>query len=264
MLDQFPKGVCYAPSAQLMEQTQRLEHLPLRTLALFQNPSEDIAYADWESAALCSLFSDARVFDSKADMKTMLAGTNQPTSEGQCIHFACHGYFNLDSPLESSLALAEVGTDAASEDSHLQLMEIFDLDLRQYRLVTLSACETGVTDFTSLSDEYVGFPSGFLYAGMSNVVCSLWAVSDLPTALLMFRFYQILHRGEPVARSLNQAQHWLRDLKKIDLETWLQELSFPLNPTIRINLRRRLKGLLADDQPFKAPFYWAAFCAIGR
>ena len=33
--------------------------------------------------------------------------------------------------------------------------------LEQCRLVTLSACETGLIDFQNISDEYIGLPSGF-------------------------------------------------------------------------------------------------------
>nr|MDJ0632476.1 CHAT domain-containing protein [Xenococcaceae cyanobacterium MO_188.B29] len=82
-------------------------------------------------------------------------------------------------------------------------------DLRQSRLTVLSACETGLTDFRSLTDEYIGLPSGFLYAGSPNVVSSLWAVNDLSTAFLMIKLYQNLqdkdfHDSVPIA--LNQAQ----------------------------------------------------------
>ncbi|MBW4496441.1 MAG: CHAT domain-containing protein [Oscillatoria princeps RMCB-10] len=59
------------------------------------------------------------------------------------------------------------------------LGEIFALNLRRCRLVALSACETGLTAFDSRLEEYIGFPTGFLYAGAVSVVCSLWRVSDL-------------------------------------------------------------------------------------
>jgi CHAT domain-containing protein len=44
------------------------------------------------------------------------------------------------------------------------LGEIFGLSLNQCCLVILSACETVMIDTKSLSDEYIGLPSGFLYA----------------------------------------------------------------------------------------------------
>ena len=146
----------------------------------------------------------------------------------------------------------------------LTLGEIFALDLSECRLAMLSACETGFADFRSISDEYVGLPSRFLFAGSPHVVSSLWTVNDLSTAFLMIRFYQNLQKGLAVALALNQAQLWLKDLSKGDLETWIEENQLPLKPAIRMNLRRRLYKLEDKAKPFQSPFYWGAFCAIGR
>jgi hypothetical protein len=52
-------------------------------------------------------------------------------------------------------------------------------------------CETGLSDPSSTSDEYIGLPSGFLKAGSSSIVSSLWSVDDFATALLMIRFTTI-------------------------------------------------------------------------
>jgi CHAT domain-containing protein len=100
----------------------------------------------------------------------------------------------------------------------LTVEEIFKLDLIQCRLVTLSASETAITDWTNGSNEYIGFPSAFLLAGSASVVGSLWGIDDLSTALLMIKFYQNLQIGLTIAVALNQAQLWLRDITKIELE----------------------------------------------
>src|SRR5206468_2854281 len=60
-------------------------------------------------------------------------------------------------------------------------------------------------------DEYIGLPAGFLYAGARCVLSSLWAVSDLPTALLMDRFQRECDAGRSVAAALREAQRWLRE-----------------------------------------------------
>jgi CHAT domain-containing protein len=58
------------------------------------------------------------------------------------------------------------------------------------RLVTLSACETGITDIVKGSaDEFVGLPASFMLTGVPCVVSSLWLIPDIPTSLLMERFY---------------------------------------------------------------------------
>jgi CHAT domain-containing protein len=56
-------------------------------------------------------------------------------------------------------------------------------------LVTLSACETGLSKIAN-GDDLVGLTRGFLYAGASSIVASLWKVDDLATAYLMIRFYR--------------------------------------------------------------------------
>jgi CHAT domain-containing protein len=62
-------------------------------------------------------------------------------------------------------------------------------------LLTLSACETGLIDFDNASDEYIGLPSGFLYAGSPSVVCTLWAVDQVSTAFLLIKFYENLRES---------------------------------------------------------------------
>ena len=58
-----------------------------------------------------------------------------------------------------------------------------------------SACQTAMTEGKRLPDEFLGFPSGFLQAGVPGVVGSFWPVEDLSTSLLMNKFYE-LHLGD--------------------------------------------------------------------
>jgi CHAT domain-containing protein len=85
------------------------------------------------------------------------------------------------------------------------------LDLSAARLVSLSACEIGLTDFRESPDEWL--PAGFMQAGAPAVIGTLWAVNDLSTMLLMERFYQLhLQGGLDIPRALLEAQIWLRDV----------------------------------------------------
>jgi CHAT domain-containing protein len=207
-----------------------------------------------------------------------------------CLHFACHGYFNFAQPLLSALLLAGSVLDAAPDDfdadryllqpdgnvidlsACLTLLDLFQLDLRQARLVALSACETGLSDLNSLSDEVVGLSSGFLYAGCNNVVGSLWSVPDISTGLLMAQFYRLLMaqtcQGQPgdVTLALKQAQHWLRTLTVAELSA--QSATIP--EAMRDNFEHDLKWLKqrvadsGDNHPFRNPYYWAAFTAVGQ
>lgn len=112
----------------------------------------------------------------------------------------------------------------------LTLEEIFaKLELPQCNLVTLSACETGLTDSTAMTDEYIGLPSGFLYAGSMNVVSTLWKVDDFATAIFMIKFYQELQPQKSVAVALNATQNWMRAVTREDFMVWIELLKLDEN-----------------------------------
>jgi CHAT domain-containing protein/Tfp pilus assembly protein PilF len=85
-------------------------------------------------------------------------------------------------------------------------LSIVDLDLSQLRLVTLSACETGLGEMTG-GEGVMGLQRAFHLAGCPNVVSSLWKVNDAATAALMAKFYHELwvNKQEPLA-ALRSAQ----------------------------------------------------------
>ncbi|MEC4816606.1 MAG: CHAT domain-containing protein, partial [Scytonema sp. PMC 1069.18] len=280
LFDRFPGGVSYAPSCQLLQLAQTRQRPKFNHLFAVQNPTGDLTYTDIEVETIQSYFSTTNLLKQKIATKEAVDDTSLATIH--CAHFSCHGYFNATQPRKSALILANAHLNSAppqtDAENYLSLASggvldlnkcmtldsIFTLNLEQCRLVTLSACETGLIDFRNISDEYIGLPSGFLYAGASSVVSSLWTVNDLSTAFLMIRFYQNLQNGLAVALALNQAQLWLKNLTKVELDTWIEENQLPLQPAVRMNLRHHLYKLEDDAKPFKLPFYWAAFCAIGQ
>jgi CHAT domain-containing protein len=144
----------------------------------------------------------------------------------------------------------------------LNLAEIYNLNLSQCRLVTLSASETALTDFSSTSDEYIGFPGAFLHAGATNVIGSLWNINDMSTAFMMIKFYDNLFQGVSVAVALNQAQLWLKNSTVEELLEWVNQFK-NFNATVNIQLRRQFrKG--KTEKPFANPYYWAAFTVVGK
>jgi CHAT domain-containing protein len=58
-------------------------------------------------------------------------------------------------------------------------------------LVVLSACSTALGEEIS-GEGVVGLTRGFMYAGASRVVASLWNVNDLATSELMASFYKAM------------------------------------------------------------------------
>ncbi|MBW4545761.1 MAG: CHAT domain-containing protein [Symplocastrum torsivum CPER-KK1] len=276
LLDKFPRGVRYAPSCQLLQLTEKQKRPDFSYFFGVQNPTEDLFYANLEVQTIHRFFELAYVLvekNAKKDIFNTIPYTEHLRA-AHCVHFSCHGEFNFESPLKSALLLAD--------RQPLTLGEIFGLDLSQCRLVTLSACETGLTDFTSISDEYIGLPSAFLYAGALSVVSSLWAVNDLSTCFLTIKFYENLKNfskleARDVAIALNQAQKWLRDLTSEDFEAVfakyqpqidgiLAQLSKGDRFEFHDSLNRTLDKIQAPDRqpkPFANPYYWAAFTATG-
>ncbi len=81
-------------------------------------------------------------------------------------------------------------------------------DLRHIDLMTLSACETGVSEpADEISERLEGFPETLLRLGARNVIASLWPVADEGSSLLMTTFYNHL-KTHPHAKAdaLRQAQ----------------------------------------------------------
>ena len=64
------------------------------------------------------------------------------------------------------------------------------------RLAVMSACESGISDYHDLPDEFIGLPAGFLQAGVPRILATLWAIDDRATSLLMVKFYEYLFRGD--------------------------------------------------------------------
>ncbi|RLL49446.1 CHAT domain-containing protein, partial [Mariprofundus sp. EBB-1] len=106
------------------------------------------------------------------------------------LHFASHGTFDAEKPLNSGLLLAK----DAQNDGILTVGELYDLNLNA-DLVTLSACETALGKIAN-GDDVVGFTRGFLYAGASSIVSSLWQVDDAATSVLMQSFYDNLGKTD--------------------------------------------------------------------
>lgn len=284
LMDRFPKGIRYAPNSQLLRlgnwgrRTLRGTS-PLRHLFGVHSSTKELIYSHLEVKRIGRYFAAQEVLGPKNPIKEAfdVARSLNELAEGQlpreqvqpgmCVHFACQGMWNLDQPLQSAVAL---GSES------LTLEEIFDLDLRQYRLVTLSACEMMIGDGYWSGNDSVGFPAGLLCAGIPSIVSSLWKVSDVSTLLLMSKFYEKicqlprLQVGD-VAIALNEAQKWLRGLTSDEFELLLNDLKSPIAQIFaQLPQGSRLIAEASLQQtrnrkpcPFANPYHWAAFTATG-
>lgn len=285
LCDRFPRGVGYAPSCQLLRLAQERGQYRHQFSQVFiiQNPTrpdlKPLLGSKLEVNRIRQHFDPEHIVvisEAQASEATLNQRMKQ-LSSAHCVHFSCHGKFEPKSPLKSALKLADPNCNLGKE-ADLTLGKIFEkLDLDQCRLVTFSACESGMTDPTSISDEYIGLPSGFLYAGTPSVVITLWTVDPLATTLLLTKFYKNLKRlptleAGSVATALNQAQIWLRTLtsKKLARIQNSQKFQFMLDQGFENQKRDRNKfhdllyaAVKREPCPFDNPYYWSAFVATG-
>jgi CHAT domain-containing protein/tetratricopeptide (TPR) repeat protein len=113
--------------------------------------------------------------------------TSKDLSQYKILHFATHGLLNSENPELSGIVMSLFDINGKSVNGYLRLNDIFNLSLNA-DLVVLSACETGLGKEVK-GEGLIGLTRGFMYAGASRLVVSLWSVDDEATAELMSRFY---------------------------------------------------------------------------
>jgi len=250
-------SMSYAPSAySLSISSERMQDASRQKASLLTviNPTEDLRYTPVEGMAVESLFDP--------DHRKTLSGNEATKKEvteripgWTYLHFSCHGLYNWQDVMNSGLVLAN--------HEILTLSNIISgLNLDTARLVTLSACETGMTDVQQSPDEFIGLPTGFLQAGATGVVSTLWAVSDAATSLLIKHFYRKhLNEGLLPDQALRSAQLWLRDATR-------QELGETYKSITKMSQNEAYRELVMDgdagDKPYANPYFWAAFTFTGK
>jgi len=176
----------------------------------------------------------------------------------ECLHFNCHGLFNIDRPMESGLVLAQ--------QQKLLLQDILLLRLPNCKLVTLSGCETGPISEHNENYEYIGVPSAFLFAGADYTVCSLWSVYDSSTTILMVKFYELMKKNVnlSVPEALWQAQQWYRTLDDDNNKrTHILSQLLGVSNAKKLALRESFLNLRAGVTNTRHPVHWAAFVCVG-
>lgn len=218
--DQFT--ITYLPTAAALGRDSRRNGRKLLAMA----PSDaHLPNATAEVRGIGKIFgADSRVIVGKEATKTLF---KEIAGNYDYLHLATHGSLNRNAPSLSALELEPDGHN----DGRLELYEIAGMKLHA-RLITLSACETGLGTgyFTETpgGDEFVGLTRAFLSAGGQNVLASLWAVNDQSSRDLMVRFYRHLTVSTG-AEALAKAQQELR----------------------------------RSDVRYSHPYYWAAFVMSG-
>ena len=140
-----------------------------------------------EARAIKTFFKEASIFTGKDATETKLKQIAAP----RILHIATHGFFLTDVPtrknpdatiqnplLRSGLAFAGANTrQSGNDDGILTALEASGLNLWGTKLVTLSACDTGLGQVQNGEGVY-GLRRAFFLSGTESLVMSLWSVSD--------------------------------------------------------------------------------------
>jgi CHAT domain-containing protein len=184
--------VCCVPSASVLQHCLHRPAFSSRRALLMGVADEQTPQVRDEIAALQPLFDDATtLLDDHATRDALLRYAPQM----DVLHLACHGQFRPDNPLFSSLRLG---------DGYFTVYDAYALP-GAGSLVTLSACETGVSAVAP-GDELIGLARGFFSTGVPSLLVSLWTADDATTATLMQDFYAHLRDGARPAAALRAAQ----------------------------------------------------------
>lgn len=213
------------PSSAVGARLQARGDAPAPALLGFGNPSTDknvpLPGAEREVRQVARLFSRSEVFvQQDATKERFKVGAGR----ANIVHVAAHAELDDVDPLFSRILFAATAT----EPGLLEAREIYSLDLQGVRLITLSACESGLGR-VARGDEIIGFTRSLLSAGANSIVASLWPVADDSTDLLIGRLYRDLASGRDLMAGMQQAQ-------------------------LEVQKNRR----------FAHPFFWAPFNVIGN
>ena len=208
-----------------------------------------IAGTGEEARAIKALFPDATLLTGRHATKAALQRLDAP----RMLHIASHGFFLQDAArdtqtppatavngtramsasgnggnplLRSGLALAGANLARDHDDGILTALEAAGLNLWGTKLVTLSACDTGVGEVRNGEGVY-GLRRAFVLAGTETLVMTLWPVSDFITREPMAAYYAGLRAGLGRGDALRQAK--LAMLKQKDRQHPFYWASFILS-----------------------------------
>ena len=187
------------------------------------------------------------------------------------IHLATHGKFDekleSDSLYSSYLIFAGYNRWIKSKTQSkycgngiLTADEISRMDLRNTELVVLSACNSGMGDYSYRSVK--GLLSAFSAAGVRWVISHIWEAEDFTTPILMDAFYSAyLSKGMDVPEALQYAKNYLRTVTIGELRRfgWLDP---DIEGRLSENTRMKLNAMReANDRrkPFMDESNWGGF-----
>ncbi|MBE9207891.1 CHAT domain-containing protein [Nostoc sp. LEGE 06077] len=225
-----PKTLAIIADPVFSNDDDRLQSIVTQNTPIPINPKfafERLRFTRQEAEAILALVPKSQTLQALDFAANRAFATSPQLSNYRLVHFATHGIFDTENPSLSGVVLSLFDKQGRVENGFLRLQDIFNLKLPA-ELIVLSACETGLSKEIK-GEGLVGLTRGFMYAGSSRVLVSLWSVDDEATSELMQKFYtKILKQKLTPAAALRSSQ----------LELW--------------------------QENYSTPYYWAAFTLQGE
>lgn len=206
LLDKFSIHYLESSSIAKFTHSSKSKNINLGSQILaFGNPSLgkelDLPFAKKEAEVIPRYFPNTKVLTGEMATEESFRSL---AYKYEAIHIASHGEFNANMPSHSRLKL----TPNNNYDGNLTVNEVFSLKLKA-KLVTLSACETGLGKISS-GDEIIGLNRAFFFAGTKSLLSTLWRINDVASAIIIKRFYRYLAQGLPKDEALRKSQLLVR------------------------------------------------------
>jgi hypothetical protein len=180
-----------APSATTWVNARRAPRPAEDTVVLVRGPG--LTSGGAEIPHLAATYPAAHVIEGDAATASAVL---KAIDGGALAHVAAHGRFRADSPMFSSIRLA---------DGPLTVYDFQQLHRTPYRIV-LPCCESGALQPVG-ADELLGLTAALLPLGTAGIVATIVPVNDAATVPLMRTMHTALRTGTTLAESLATARN---------------------------------------------------------
>ncbi len=234
----------------------------------FELPTGNLKYSELECSSISKILGSKidNVYLYTRDRFDKKATLKQPSDT--ILHISSHGYYFKRKEMSSRNKVDKMiieendsyercgiitsqtslvyDNESLYRDVILSGRDIIESDFSNTKLVTLSACDTGMGDVV-WNKSSIGLNRAFLFSGAENVIVSLWKVDDFSTTLLMIRFYELIAEGENVKDALSKSKMYIKNLS--------------YNEIVSMGYKR--VDINNETKPFRSEYYWAGFICIG-
>lgn len=213
--------ISYLPTAELLNRPQPVErwiHFPwTNELVAFGNPtvstqemsessgdferrgSQPLRFSGEEIRGIAGFTRGrSQLFLQQSDLKKSFL--SPVANQAFLLHVSTHAFADADSPENSRLLFSSASS--GGDPDYVFLRELYDLDLSNVRLATISACDTERGKIAR-GEGVQAFSRALLSAGAASSLTTLWRVDDQQTSEFMKQFYFLaLHEHLSKAKAL--------------------------------------------------------------